>query len=364
MFTIDEFVLILRAFAFSDADFPSLSDTDLIKYLTDNPESYFFMKAPVLGDMLYGIIRNQSLLLSIFIESDDVELIICNLDTFQMCVVYWNEEDSIPVEISAHANHGHEIIDLSNEGDRWEGGELNGKPFGYGCLFDCDGYLVYEGYIYNNQYVCYGTEYYPDLIRINSTKENHGVKYRGYWFYHTKCGRGISYDHLGDVDCDKEWELDLHLVRKKRGKQYTSRASYVISQCEEKVSLNIPMYSLRSLQLSPFMFRLKELSIKPNCFRSVRKFTVEHFPILNSISVGRDCFNHHYGNDVTLRECEGTCRITDCPNLRRISFSRDAFYTYQTLDLSNLVSLQTISFGRNCFVLASDFSLRSMMKYV
>ena len=362
MFTIDEFILILRTYAFSETDFPSLSDTDLINYLTDNPESYFFMKAPPLGDMLYGIVKSQSLLLSIFIEGEDVELIICNLDTFEMRVVSWNEGDSIPVEIGAHAKHDNKIIDLSNEGDRWEGGELNGNPFGYGCLFDCSGYPVYEGYIYNNHYVCYGTEYYPELMRtVSPTKENYGVKYRGYWFYHTKCGRGILYDHRGDVDCDKEWELDLHLVRKMRGKQYSNKASYVVSQCEERLSLNIPMYSLRSLQLSPFMFRLKELSIKPNCFRGVREFIVERLLSLASINVGRDCFTHHYRNDITLGECEGTCRISDCPNLRRITFSRDTFYTYKTLDLSNLISLQTISFGRNCFVLAPEFSLRSMV---
>ena len=36
------------------------------------------------------------------------------------------------------------IIDLNEEGRRWEGGELNGKPFGFGREYSEKDNLVYE----------------------------------------------------------------------------------------------------------------------------------------------------------------------------------------------------------------------------
>ena len=45
------------------------------------------------------------------------------------------------------------IIDLNTEGRRWEGGELNGKPFGFGVEYSEKGNLVYEGFVFEGKYV-------------------------------------------------------------------------------------------------------------------------------------------------------------------------------------------------------------------
>ena len=39
-----------------------------------------------------------------------------------------------------------EILDLSVEGDRWEGDVLNGNPCGWGVLYDKNNERVYEGF--------------------------------------------------------------------------------------------------------------------------------------------------------------------------------------------------------------------------
>ena len=65
------------------------------------------------------------------------------------------------------------IIDLNDEGRRWEGGVLKGKVFGYGRLYDEENRLEYEGWMIEGVKRCYGIEYWNDL----------GVKkYRGSYF--------------------------------------------------------------------------------------------------------------------------------------------------------------------------------------
>lgn len=51
------------------------------------------------------------------------------------------------------------IVDLSSEGNRWEGSVLDGNPFGWGMYFDENGDLRYEGFRYLDQNVCYGLYY-------------------------------------------------------------------------------------------------------------------------------------------------------------------------------------------------------------
>lgn len=39
-----------------------------------------------------------------------------------------------------------EIVDLSVNGDRWEGNVLNGKRCGWGILYDKENHVEYEGF--------------------------------------------------------------------------------------------------------------------------------------------------------------------------------------------------------------------------
>ena len=56
-----------------------------------------------------------------------------------------------------------QIIDLNDEGDRWEGDVLHNQPFGWGVLYDSENRMVYEGFRIGDVNVCYGTRYYSDI---------------------------------------------------------------------------------------------------------------------------------------------------------------------------------------------------------
>ena len=59
-----------------------------------------------------------------------------------------------------------QVLDLSDDGERWEGDVLNNQPCGWGVLYDKEGEKKYEGFMIDEAYVCYGTRYYSDIQRV------------------------------------------------------------------------------------------------------------------------------------------------------------------------------------------------------
>ena len=54
-----------------------------------------------------------------------------------------------------------QVLDLSDEEERWEGDVKDNKPFGWGVLYDRDNHMVYEGFRIDDMNACYGKRYYP-----------------------------------------------------------------------------------------------------------------------------------------------------------------------------------------------------------
>ncbi|KAM7454252.1 hypothetical protein BLSTO_04991 [Blastocystis sp. subtype 1] len=55
-----------------------------------------------------------------------------------------------------------QVLDLNDDGERWEGDVLNNKPYGWGVLYDSENRMAYEGFRIGEVSVCYGRSYYPD----------------------------------------------------------------------------------------------------------------------------------------------------------------------------------------------------------
>ena len=58
-----------------------------------------------------------------------------------------NDEDLSGVEHN-------QVLDLSDDGDRWEGDVLNNEPYGWGVLYDSENRMVYEGFRLKDVNVC------------------------------------------------------------------------------------------------------------------------------------------------------------------------------------------------------------------
>ncbi|KAK8822624.1 hypothetical protein WA577_007890, partial [Blastocystis sp. JDR] len=122
-------------------------------------------------------------------------------------VVEFGKEGVIEVDIDSHALlrvDGEEVngvehnrvLDLNDDGERWEGDVLDEKPYGWGMLYDSEGEKKYEGFRIGEVNVCYGRSYYPD---------NGAIEYEGEIFEGKRWGRGIQYDRNGGVLYDGNW---------------------------------------------------------------------------------------------------------------------------------------------------------------
>ena len=58
------------------------------------------------------------------------------------------------------------VLDLSDDGERWEGDVLDNQPYGWGVYYDSENRMVYEGFRLGDVNVCYGTQYYADIQKV------------------------------------------------------------------------------------------------------------------------------------------------------------------------------------------------------
>ena len=131
-------------------------------------------------------------------------------------------------------------IDLDVNGRRWEGGVKDGKPFGFGVLYD-EGKKEYEGFMMDGKKVCYGMEYYSGIER---------VEYAGCYYEGKRFGKGIVYDRNGGVEYEGLWKDD---------KKYTCESEYKYHFGYSDKSLLKMMYALGRVHSEDAVSRYKQM---------------------------------------------------------------------------------------------------------
>ena len=235
-------------------------------------------------------------------------------------------------------------MDLNREGRRWEGGELNGKSFGFGREYSEDGNLVYEGFVFEGKKVCFGKEW-------NDDGNNNCLMYEGGYCNDKRWGKGISYDVNGNVDFDGEW-MNNHGMTENENDLMNN---LIVPMSIEEFVIGNEMFNddnITSLHFSPLLVRLKRIEIGNECFKNVREFVIDGLESLESVKIGENSFR--IGGE---ERNDGICRITNCPNLRRLEIGSGSFVDFKSFEISNVKSLQFINFGNGCFRYA-DFSLK------
>ena len=99
-----------------------------------------------------------------------------------------------------------QVLDLSDDGERWEGDVLNNEPYGWGVLYDSENRRMYEGFQIDKRNVCYGTRSYTDIQK----PEYEGMINKG-----KRWGRGIQYDRNGNTMFEGEWVNDENTITKR-----------------------------------------------------------------------------------------------------------------------------------------------------
>ena len=244
-----------------------------------------------------------------------------------------NKKELLEVEgVDLSEMKRNEIVDLSVEGDRWEGDVLNGNPCGWGVVYDKNNERVYEGFRIDEKNVCYGRTYYSDISR---------VEYEGEWCDGMRWGRGVQYDRNGVVVYDGEWLNDAPL--KKRVKirsanvllhNHIEALSVINGCCNEE--------GLKELDLRGFV-NLRELKVGNKCFKYVNEVKLIGLGGLMSVEIGMNSFTKNkndYGNDPNRH-----FYLKNCPKLKSLKMGRYSFSDYTVIEIENVNALEVIEMG-------------------
>ena len=247
-------------------------------------------------------------------------------------------------ELKELMHPSNDCIDLDTNGRRWEGSVKDGKPFGYGVLYDEEGRKEYEGFMMDTHCICYGREYYPDIGQ---------VKYDGCYFEGKMFGRGTLYDRNGVIEHDGLWNMNEPYSPNSDG--------MILDNHIESIEIPDKMYNYKRTFFFPYwLHSLKTIEIHGACFWSVRSFVIDGMNELEEIYVGKNSFTEAGNDQWNGERSDGEFRVTNCPKLECIHIDDWSFSDYHSFEIGNLPVLRSFNAGAGCFFRASSLSLTGL----
>mgnify|MGYP001054171135 CR=1 FL=1 len=225
-----------------------------------------------------------------------------------------------------------QVLDLNDDGERWEGDILQNKPFGWGVLYDSENRMTYEGFRIGDVNVCYGTRYYSDIGVI---------EYEGEWFGGKRWGRGIQYNRNGNTVFDGEWINDEHLsMRVILNEENQLLHSHIEELIVENNSCNGPEWT--ALDLS-FISYLRLLEVGDDCFENVNEVKLIGLSKLERVVIGENSFTKKKNG--TGKNSNRHFYLKNCERLRELKIGPYSFNEYSVCEIENVPSLEVIEMG-------------------
>ena len=226
------------------------------------------------------------------------------------------------------------VLDLNDEGERWEGDVLDNKPYGWGVLYDSENRMVYEGFRNGEVNVCYGMRYYSDIGVI---------EYEGEWCEGKRWGRGIQYDRTGKTVFDGEWMNDKPMSKRV---VLSEENQLLHNHIEELVvsnnSCNGPEWSVLDWS---FMSNLRLLEVGDDCFEKVKEVKWIALNRLERVVIGKSCFTKQKNKRLLKSDPNRHFYLKNCERLRELKIDCYSFSDYSTCAIESLPSLEVIEMG-------------------
>ena len=227
-----------------------------------------------------------------------------------------------------------QVLDLSDDGERWEGGILHNQPYGWGVYYDRDNNKVYEGFRIGEVNVCYGRSYYADIQQL---------EYEGEICEGKRWGRGIQYDRRGKTVFDGEWCDNVHGCPEKERIQCIASSTMITTV--ESLSIGDNCCNGQEWQALKLdcLSQIKELIVGNFSFQHVETVVISGLEKLESVTIGDCCFATRKQQDV--RNPNARFCFTDCPRVKHLSIGRYSFTNYGQCIINNNPRLITIFMG-------------------
>ena len=227
------------------------------------------------------------------------------------------------------------VLDLSDDGERWEGDVLNNQPYGWGVLYDSENRRVYEGFRIRGVNVCYGRSYYPDIQK---------VEYEGEWCEGKRMGAGVLYDRNEVVIHDGEWVNNRPLLTRV---EMTDKNPVLHNHIEELIvkdkSCNGKEW--KSLDLS-LLSKLRKLRIGDECFNEVERVKLNGLSELESVVVGVNSFTFQSDTKTSFE-------MKHCKKVKEMIIGERSFNIFGEFSLENTPSMERIIMKEANFYWAS-----------
>lgn len=223
-------------------------------------------------------------------------------------------------EVDLSLIENNRLIDTNDEGDRWEGDILDGKPFGFGTYYDTNGDAIYTGFYAFSQYVCAGTMLYPIGV----------IEYQGGFYNGKRYGNGTLYDRNGCVCYSGIWINDAQPSAAIR----LDSTFFLHNHVEDIVVSNYCCNDVKTLIFTEFN-ALHSIHIGNDCFRSVDEFHLEGLPLLTDFIAGDRCFSEVSIDMERRKNPRRSFWIRQCPQLRTIGLGCFAFSDYSSFSVES-----------------------------
>ena len=227
-----------------------------------------------------------------------------------------------------------QVLDLSDDGERWEGDVLNNEPYGWGVLYDSENQIVYEGFRIGDVNVCYGRSYYSDIQK---------PEYEGTICEGKRWGRGIHYDRNGTIvfvgECINEQKIEVRI-------ELVSEHQLLHNHLEELILRD---NCCNGKEWTSFDFsiltKLRVLRVKEECFRFVEEVKFVGLSQLESVVIGEGCFTMYKNGWPQTMNPNRHFYLKYCERLRELKIGRVSFSDYSLCEISNLPLLEAIEMG-------------------
>ena len=258
-------------------------------------------------------------------------------------LVQWSVEKVIEVDIASRKllkvngesvkgiEHA-QVLDLSDDGERWEGDVLNNQPYGWGVLYDSENRMAYEGFRIGEVNVCYGRSYYSEVGVI---------EYEGEICERKRWGRGIQFDRNGNTVFEGEWMNNEPLNKRV---VLNEENQFLHNHIEELIIENSSCNGMEwnALDLG-FLSHLRLLEVGDECFENVEEVKLIGLSQLEKVVIGKNCFTkekNHWGNDPTSH-----FYLKNCERLRELKIGCFSFSDYSVCEIESAPSLEVIEMG-------------------
>ena len=222
-----------------------------------------------------------------------------------------------------------QVLNLSDDGERWEGDVLNNQPYGWGVVYDSENRMAYEGFRIGDMNVCYGTRYYSDIEK---------VEYKGEICEGKRWGRGILYDRTGKTVFDGEWINDEQLSKRV---VLNEKNQLLHNHIEELIvsnnSCNGREWTALDLSLMPY---LRLLEVGDECFENVEEVKLIGLSQLEKVVIGQNSFTkkkNSWGYDPNRH-----FYLKNCERLRELKIGCCSFSDDTVCEIENVPYLEVI----------------------